>query len=140
MATLPQSIPEVFLLEEVSSFTIAISPSPKTGITYIFKFSKFSHFSQGEVFDDLTLTSSEELALELMGFKDSYQGTQTFACVLGERGGRNHICSASDYWRANHFFWGLSAVVFAKSSHVQVLSTPSSVSGFKNWKFHYIEP
>lgn len=86
----------------------------------------------------MTLNSLEELALELVSFKDSYLGTQTNVCVLGERGGRNRMCTAPDYWIANHFFWGLSDVVFAKSSRVQVLSTPSSQ--FKNWKFHYTKP
>lgn len=100
---------------------------PRPIIADLLKLPKFLISHQGRFLEGLALTSWQELASEFKSFKDSHLGTPTFACVLGTRGGRNHTCSAADCWIAPHF-WELSGAVFAESSHLPVLSTPSSVS------------
>lgn len=68
----------------------------------------------GRPFDNLILTTLEELALESMSFKDTILEHKPLHVFWGE--GRESTGAAD--WPAKRFSWGLSHVVSAKSSHI----------------------
>lgn len=105
---------------QVSSLTIPISPSPRTSHYLHIYISRDVHFSRGEA-DDLILATLEELALESVSFKDTIREHKPLQGFWGQ--GRESTGAAD--WPAKRFSWGLSCVVSAKSSYIQVLSSVS---------------